>query len=54
MFVVTALILIVGVNAIKAGKFRTDVDETDDAQQETTDAVDKEDDKDDGEQEQAR
>ncbi|VDI68999.1 Hypothetical predicted protein [Mytilus galloprovincialis] len=42
-----------GVNAIKAGKFRTDVDETDDAQQETTDAVDKEDDKDDGEQEQA-
>ncbi|XP_071143824.1 HCLS1-binding protein 3-like [Mytilus edulis] len=42
-----------GVNAIKAGKFRTDVAETDDAQQETTDAVDKEDEKDDGEQEQA-
>ncbi|XP_063407842.1 HCLS1-binding protein 3-like [Mytilus trossulus] len=40
-----------GVNAIKAGKFRTEVDETDD--KETTDAVDKEDDKDDGEQEQA-
>lgn len=42
-----------GVNAIKAGKFRTDVEETDDAPLETTDAVDQEDDKDEREQEQA-